>query len=219
MTIQVQSLATGQVTTIVATIASATTSTPTPDVVSAPHVETVLRYGIHMAPTTIVLTFSQPLDPSRAQNVALYHLFDPRGRAIPIVSAVYDPVAMTVTLRPRARINLHQSYTLTVDGTAPYGLTGVTGLFLDGKGAGQPGSDFTSAITWRNLATPTRQNRLGRGAFKAVNPTPNKAQPPAHPIVTGKNRPFQRTIAFPARGHLADGKMIVMGRRMGMPQR
>ena len=86
-----------------------------------------------MKPTTIVLTFNQPLDPTSREDVHEYHLVDPQGHIVPIKSAVYDPTADTVTLYPKYRINLHHTYKLTVDGATPSGLTDSSGLLLDGK--------------------------------------------------------------------------------------
>jgi hypothetical protein len=47
----------------------------------------------------------------------------PGGRVIGIKRAVYHPATLTVTLHPKERINVHYTYTLIVDGTAPGGLS------------------------------------------------------------------------------------------------
>ena len=138
VTIVVTSLSTGQSTTLTANLAAIT---------DGPKVVLVHRYGIHMMPTTIVLTFDQPLDPARARDVRAYHLTDPRGGTIAIRSAVYDPATLTVTLLPSRRVDLHIAYTLTVDGASPRALTDSQGAILDGNGDGSPGGDYVSVTT------------------------------------------------------------------------
>ncbi len=81
-----------------------------------PTVVSVKRYGIHMQPTVLVLTFSEGLDPVNAQDVSNYQILGPTGRSVGIASAVYDPALDTVTLKPRERINLHETYQLKVFG-------------------------------------------------------------------------------------------------------
>jgi virginiamycin B lyase len=109
------------------------------------------RLGIHRQPTRLVLAFSAPLDPARAQDPSNYILAAPGpdrifgtrdDRVIPIVAATYDPAADTVTLAPRRRLDRHRPFQLTVVGTGPRGVAGVDGTLLDGGRTGQPGSDF-----------------------------------------------------------------------------
>jgi hypothetical protein len=61
---------------------------------------------------------------------------------------------LTVTLVPAHRLDIHNTYRLTVDGAAQSGVRGATELLLDGKGDGNPGSDYEAPITWRTLAGP-----------------------------------------------------------------
>ena len=63
-----------------------------------------------MMPTSIVLTFDQALEQATAENTHNYRITGPRGRAIRITSAMYDPKTETVTLRPSERINIHYKY-------------------------------------------------------------------------------------------------------------
>ena len=56
-----------------------------------------------------------------------------------------------MTLHPKERISIHHAYELTVDGTAPHGLTNTLGQLLDGADAGRPDSDYRTSLTWRNL--------------------------------------------------------------------
>ncbi len=109
------------------------------------------RYGFHMMPTSIVLTFDQALEQTAAEDTHNYRLTGPHGRAIRVTSAAYDPATETVTLRPSERINIHYKYELTVDGTKASGLTDTQGLLLDGADSGKPGSDYRAPLTWRDL--------------------------------------------------------------------
>ena len=117
-----------------------------------PTIVSVLRYGYHMMPTTLVLTFDQALDAITAENADDYRVIGPEGGVIGIESAVYDPATLSVTLHPRQRIDIHDTYTLIVDGTAQGGgLANIQGQLLDGADDGQPGSDYRGPLTWRNL--------------------------------------------------------------------
>jgi uncharacterized repeat protein (TIGR01451 family) len=127
------------------------TATATGD---GPRIILVQRFGFHMRPTTLVLTFDKSLDPVRAQDVANYlivALADP-GRAIRIGSAVYDPATLTVTLTPVHRLNLHHRFRLTVKGTGPSGISDTSAKLLDGEKTGSPGSDFATIIVAADLA-------------------------------------------------------------------
>ena len=61
-----------------------------------------------------------------------------------------------MTLIPAERINIHQTYRLTINGTIYLGMP-IPGRLLDGAGTGQPGSDYVTSITWGNLAGRARQ--------------------------------------------------------------
>jgi hypothetical protein len=97
-----------------------------------PHVRKVQRFGYHAMPTTLVLTFTGPLDPATAQDAKGYKLVGLHGNRIAIKRATYDAAAMTVTLRPEHRISIHHRYTLIVKGGGPGGLTDAQGQFLAG---------------------------------------------------------------------------------------
>jgi virginiamycin B lyase len=119
-----------------------------------PRITLVQRFGFHMRPTTLVLTFDEPLDPVRAQDVANYRIVAlayPR-RAIRIGSALYDPATLTVTLTPEHRLNLHHRFRLTIKGTGPSGISDTSAKLLDGKQTGSPGSDFATTIVAADLA-------------------------------------------------------------------
>ena len=133
---------------------------PVPAVVP-PVVESLQRFGFHTQPTTFVLTFSTALEPAPAEDVANYRLnrvFGHRlGHAIRIKAATYDAIAHTVTLQPAHRVYLFAHYRLLVNGSTPTGVAGATGLLLDGKGNGQPGSDFVTTFGKSILAGPNVQ--------------------------------------------------------------
>ena len=78
-----------------------------------------------MQPTVLVLKFSTAMDPTHAQDVRNYRIIDPTGRPVGIDSAVYDPVANTVTLKPSLRINLHHTDHVKVIGTGSGGVANV----------------------------------------------------------------------------------------------
>jgi hypothetical protein len=124
-------------------------------IVTPPRVLRLQRFGVRTQPTRIVLTFDEPMNPYLAQLTSNY-VFRPviRGRvqskprqAIRVASAVYDPVSQTVTLRTAKRLNLSQVYQITVNGSAPQGLTNVSGILLDGKGNGLAGSNLVMSFT------------------------------------------------------------------------
>jgi autotransporter-associated beta strand protein len=126
----------------------------------APTVVSLERFGFHDQPTSLVLTFSVALDATSAQNVNNYHIVNMGGpgrdgnlvgQVIPVMAAMYDPTALTVTLFPAERLDIHNDYQLTVNGTAPGGLTGVTGLPLAGQG-GVSGTNYIADITINTLA-------------------------------------------------------------------
>jgi hypothetical protein len=76
------------------------------------------------------------------------------GQAIAITAAVYDPTTHTVTLHTARPVHLFAQYRLVVNGSTPTGVRGASGLLLDGKGSGQPGSDFVTTFGKSILAGP-----------------------------------------------------------------
>ena len=143
--------------TVTTPLGTSTTSTAdqfTYTTAAAPTVVSLVRYGFHMQPTSLVLTFSTALDPASAQNVANYQIMTSGGTLIPVSSAVYNASAMTVTLSPSQLLNIHDFYQLTVNGMPPNGLTSSTGVALDGAGNGTPGTNYVTTISGQNLAGP-----------------------------------------------------------------
>ncbi|SIO60832.1 Calx-beta domain-containing protein [Singulisphaera sp. GP187] len=106
--------------------------------------------------TGILLTFSEPLDPVRAQNVASYgfvvvsagadgYLSTPDDFSVPLASAVYIPASLQVLLTPATPLRLNTFNQLVVNGN-PSGTVGVTnanGDLLDGDSNGVNGGAYT----------------------------------------------------------------------------
>ena len=197
VTVVVTSLSTGQTTTLTANITAGLAVVIGSD---GPQITALKRYGIHMEPTSIVLTFDQPLDPTARQDVREYHLVGPAGHTIAIKRAVYDPTMLTVTLYPKERINLHHTYKLTVYGATPNGLMDSAGLLLDGKDQGQPGSNYVATITFGNLVLPPNWKPRWTAQFvhhkshPAAKSAKHKVQLSKHPL-SQRTRPFQTHAA------------------------
>jgi hypothetical protein len=140
-----------------AMFASSTLVSPLPQVVNAraqgtaPTVLLVQRFGVHMHPTVLMLTFSRALDPTTAENVHNYRIVDPSGKRVAIESAVYNATANTVTLQPAERIDLHHTYHLTVIGSGSSGVAGADHTLLDGVQDGDSGSNFVTTLNWKNV--------------------------------------------------------------------
>lgn len=166
-----------------------------PAVVDGPKVMEVQRFGYHDRPTTLVLVFNQPLDPSTAQDLKNYRVVGPARRNIGIKSAVYDAVLDTVTLHPSERINIHHRYSLIVDGNAPGGLENTQGEILDGAKSGEPGSDYRGFLTWRNLVLDPPSSGHSQRTRIMINRAKVNTEPKAHPI-THKAVPFTQPRAF-----------------------
>jgi hypothetical protein len=109
-----------------------------------------VRRNIVRDSSFLALTFSEPMNATRADRLANYRLVWAPGAegesAIPIRNARYDAASQTVTLRPIRRLPLTGTVILTVVGTPPWGLKDTAGNFLDSAGPGQPGSDYTAII-------------------------------------------------------------------------
>ncbi len=142
-----------------ASFAASTVASPQVEMVNAvaspavdgPQVESVKRYGIHMQPTVLVVSFNEALDPASAVNLRNYRITGPAGRSVRIRSAVFDAATNTVTLRPADRINLHHTYHLTLVGVGPDGIRNTQGELLDGADTGSADGNYTGTLTWRNV--------------------------------------------------------------------
>jgi virginiamycin B lyase len=121
-----------------------------------PIVTSVGRYGSRRQPSELVLTFNEPLDAARAQDLTNYLLFALGGHRrqttrsrhpFTIRSATYVARGPSVALSfSRFRLNRHRIYELVVKGTAPGGLTGLDGRYLDGRDDGQSGTDYVTIL-------------------------------------------------------------------------
>jgi hypothetical protein len=125
-----------------------------------PQVTGVQRFGIHAQPTFIVITFNSTLDPVPAENPANYVIVGPGKHHIKVKSARYNPMTDSVSLALVQRLNLHKTYVLTINGTPPSGLKNPAGLFLDGAGNGQPGSNYLTMLTSSDLAGSASQRTI-----------------------------------------------------------
>jgi hypothetical protein len=131
-----------------------------------PTVLRVERHGVQLQHTTLLVIFSQPIDAVPADNLANYSLEsagpDHRlgirdDRPIRIRSVQYDTVTDTVTLRPFRRLPVRGTYRLTIRGTPTTGLRG-SGLYLDGAGTGQEGTNYVATINRKSLVLPIRNH-------------------------------------------------------------
>ncbi len=132
--------------------------TTTAAAAAGPMVTNLQRYGYHTQPTLFVLTFDQPLNPTAAQDLSNYQIVPMTsagtGAPIPLSSAVYNASNNTVTLLTVSPVYLYGSYQLTVNGTPPSGLSNTTGQFLEGQGAGHPGTNYVTSFGESILAGP-----------------------------------------------------------------
>jgi hypothetical protein len=102
--------------------------------------------------TRLVLTFDKPLNPATAQDPRNFKISDSLGNPVHIARVVYNPSALTVTVTPSRRLNLHRLYQLTVIGTAPSGVADTAGNLLDGALNGVPGSNYVATVSAATLA-------------------------------------------------------------------
>jgi hypothetical protein len=109
--------------------------------------------------TSIVLSFSNALDPARAQSLANYHL-QQSGRRAPLSSAVYDPVARTVTLTLAHPVPIGTRLRLTVGASPPGGLADLSGHLLDGDNNGLAGGNFVTTLAPKPPSTSTSTRRV-----------------------------------------------------------
>ena len=129
-----------------------------------PSLTDVSRYGYHMHPTTLVVTFSAALDPARAQDLSNYRLAlrGPDGKfgtrddiLIKILSARYNDVDHTVTLHPARLLPLSEPLPAHSARKRSEGIADKSETLLDGKSTGQPGSDYVTTISRSNFVFTT----------------------------------------------------------------
>jgi glucose/arabinose dehydrogenase len=106
----------------------------------------------------ITLKFSQPLDPSTAENANNYVLVPIKLKnskqptiVTPIpLSANYNASTNTVTLTSTVRVKARQSFKLTVIGKGPDGIANVTGLLMAGFRK-RVGTNYVASITGKSI--------------------------------------------------------------------
>jgi hypothetical protein len=122
-----------------------------------PTVVNLQRLGYHSQPTSIVLTFSEPMDASRSEALDNYSLVEVglgHHQVIRLNAAKYNATAHTITLVPSQSLNLQLVYRLTVNGTSSTGLTNTSGALLDGNGDGTPGRNYVAVLRGFGLDQP-----------------------------------------------------------------
>jgi hypothetical protein len=152
--------------------------------------------------TGVVLTFSEALDPTSAQDLKNFRVgrrtdqhqnFQPENELhqeafkdglIRFTSAVYDPAAFTVTLTPKQPFNITRKFrTIRVLARGPNrGVKDVAGNILDGDGNGKAMGDAVEQFTFRRSQRVQYQERdgdnvtiwlTGRGRLWVLRNTPD----------------------------------------------
>jgi hypothetical protein len=138
-----------------------TTIVPPPG--DGPTVAGVERFGFHMRPTVLVLSFNDALDPASATNAAAYVVKDTQGQRVKLSHVVYDASTNSVAIWPDRLLNFHHAFTIRVLGTGPNTVKDAAGRALDGANTGSPGSDFKFTVTRKNLVFPSGPPAWTRG--------------------------------------------------------
>jgi choice-of-anchor C domain-containing protein len=134
-------------------------------------------------PTTLVLTFSVPMDAAGAQDTSNYRLVwagkdhqlgTGDDQVIPLQSARYDAASWSVKLRLLHRQPLNRTLWLTMNATSPDGLTNAFGMPLWGAGTAGPGSEQPVPLDLKALRRPMRLGLLLDGGFEAPKIKPAK---------------------------------------------
>jgi hypothetical protein len=101
---------------------------------------------------SLVITFSEAMDPRRVFDAKAYLLSFPkrgkRGKPKAVRSAVssYDATKDAVTLSVQGRVNPAQQIQATIYGSGPDGCLGASGILLDGNKDGQPGGNASFLV-------------------------------------------------------------------------
>ncbi len=113
--------------------------------------------------TRIVVAFSKPMNPGRAQDLGNYRLAAPGpdgrfetadDRSVRVQSARYDPPTRSVTLVTQRRIPRGLRLQLRVDGLGTAGVADAFGQILDGDRDGRAGGTFTAVLA--GIGSPRR---------------------------------------------------------------
>ncbi len=119
-----------------------------------------------------VLNFNQPLDPAQANNPINYRLLglNKRGQFtvnIPLLPAVYNQSASTITLTPTKPLALGKVYQLELDGVGSAGLTNPAGSLLIGNTSAGPLGPWYMQYSRGFLAPPKTTGHAAKGKAKA----------------------------------------------------
>ena len=124
-----------------------------------------------MQPESIVITFSDAMDPASAQNVNNYRSERPARRCGGVrLGLVRSRATHTVTLKPKKHVNFHVYYTLTINGVTSAAVTSTSGLTLDGMKTGDPGNSYVGRLRfyWLHPYTPTSATKTGTAPRKTT---------------------------------------------------
>ena len=139
----------------------------------------IQRFGLHNEPTEIVITFNEALDAATAENPANYRLFNtvnfvPTGQAVAYRAIVYNVAAHTVTLIPKAPINVHDQYLLTVGGVETvcdnHTVQGTTGVEGTPYKVTVNRSILSGFVTNQGVFIPVDHGQFSPGTFGLVPP-------------------------------------------------
>jgi hypothetical protein len=117
--------------------------------------------------TSLTVTFSRAMDPSRTNDVRGYRLSlagASRGlstRTIGITRAIYDSFQRAVVLTLDRAIPVGTRLRLTISGRPPRGLTDSANRLLDGNGDGRPGGDAILSVDTAVAHALVRTGRTG----------------------------------------------------------
>jgi uncharacterized membrane protein len=177
----------------------------TPPPSPGPQVEKVQRFGYHLMPTTLVVTFSEALDRSTAQDVRNYRIVTPDGHRIKVLRAVYDLSNDTVTLHLAERLSIHHPYRLTVIGTGQQGVSNPEHQLLNSETSDHAGRDYHLELTWRQLVLAhvsrgflSRYHILSKGTQANDHSRDPRPKADAKHLVLHSTGLFTRSTSFPA---------------------
>jgi uncharacterized repeat protein (TIGR01451 family) len=121
--------------------------------------------------TSVILTFSQALDPTSASDINNYQVLNlgsngslsASGPSVAIARAVYNPVTRSVTLSFRQSLSVGRFYKVIANGPGAPGLVDLSGNVLNGEVNGNQNSIYQSLI---GRGTKTRPLALQVGVTK-----------------------------------------------------
>ena len=120
--------------------------------------------------SSVVVTFSEPLNRPRAEQVRNYRVDLGRNGnlgQVPVASASFDETDNTVTLRLSRPIAADAPFRLVIVSRPPVGPTNRLGLALDGNNDGDPGDNFVGLFEGGELVRGTGQGRSANAAVSA----------------------------------------------------